>query len=345
MKHSPPQRNITQAELASIAGVSQPTVQRVLSGRGYASEALRERVERLAREHGYRANAAAQSVRTGRFGQVALVLGTRSERGVVLTEMLDGFEQALGRRDLSMLVSRLPNERCRDLEALPKVFRAASVDGLLVGEIARPSAEQRELLDAQRVPVVWLKPHNEFDCVCFDDLGAGREAAEHLIGLGHRQIVFVDHGYWRDTRERMGTPARCTGYEEAMEEAGLAARVVYVPDNVPDTDRMKVGQQVLAEAHGATALLVWSRRMAIPLMYAAARGGVRVPEDLSLMTFSAGPCDEVGLEVTAMTISRRRFAERAVAMLQKRIADPSQHLPVETEAFELNAGVTVIGPP
>src|SRR4051812_31906827 len=84
----------TQIDIAHKAGVSQVTVSHVLSGRGRVGEEVRQRVLDIARRLGYRPNAAARAISTGKFGCVTLLMGVRQQTSELPQQLLWGIEDA-----------------------------------------------------------------------------------------------------------------------------------------------------------------------------------------------------------------------------------------------------------
>ncbi len=339
---------LTQYDLAKLVGVSQPTVQRALSDTGYVRSDLKQRILQVARERGYRANGAARATRRGRFNTVAVLLSMNGETGIVLERLLEGLQYALEDRKLHMLLGRVPDAALARGDELPSIFRDWMADGLLISRSAGlPASGRDRLLHEMRVPCVWINEPHEHNCVYYAEREAATEMVDHLRGLGHERIAYVGPALWPVEAEQSATyqrRERLQGYLDGMSAAGLSPQVLAAPGPVPRAGYVAALRELLRGTDRPTAVISFGRRVAVPLMHAAALEGLRVPDDLSVMTFSAGPCDDLGLMISSMQVDRRAFAEEAVAMLCTRMGDPEAAIPPVVVPFVLNPGETV-GPP
>lgn len=183
------------ADLARVAGVSPSTVSRALSGNPLISEATRERLVRLAREHGFQPNQMARNLRLKRTQAIAVVLPMGHETGQHLSDpffitMLGHLADALTQRGYDLLLSRVVPKDDRWLDA---IVDSGRVDGVIVvGQ-----SDQIEVLDrvaARYGPlVVWgahLPGHGHL-CVGSDNRLGGEIATRHLIDTGRRRLAFV----------------------------------------------------------------------------------------------------------------------------------------------------------
>ena len=115
---------ITAADIAEHLGLAKSTVTHVLNGRATQlriSEATQKRVQETAQELGYRPNAIARAMSTGRFGSAALI---QPLHGIYLPHWLVlGLTQELHKHDMSLTISEAPESALREAEFLPKVVR------------------------------------------------------------------------------------------------------------------------------------------------------------------------------------------------------------------------------
>src|SRR5215218_9385800 len=123
-------RAATMGDVATLAGVSQQTVSRVVNARGYVGGLNRERVLSAMRELNYRPNTAAQALVTGR----SKTLGVISMDSVAFgpSSVLLGLERAARAHGYFVSVARLPSlDRGSVLQALEQLQRQ-KVEGILV---------------------------------------------------------------------------------------------------------------------------------------------------------------------------------------------------------------------
>jgi LacI family transcriptional regulator len=335
---------VTLTDVAKAAGVSYVTVSRVLFGNTdyrrptFAKRAAR--IRKLAMEMGYRPNAAARATVRGRFDTVGLLLSTHHSRSILPESMLDAISDALSQRGLRLSIDKLPDEKLVAEGVVPDLLRAWSVDGLLINYNSEIPARMVELVNAYGLPAVWLNSIQPHDCVYPDDEQAGRIATEHLLELGHKRIAFVHYGGWG----HYSMVARRDGYEKAMRAAGLTPQVVNEPD-MSQADRRRTAAQWLRQPDRPTAAVVYGVATLWPLNLAAQIDlGLKVPDDLSLVSFDNRAMRHADINVTIAQLPGETMAQRAVGMLLERIADPSTTHPPLCLPCRLERGNTTAPP-
>jgi LacI family transcriptional regulator len=355
--------HVTAADIALHLGLGKSTVAHVLNGRAERLRIrpeTRRRVEEAAREMGYRPNVSARAMRTGRFGAAALI---QPLSGVYLpVELLIGLADALRAHDMHLSVAEAPNEVLHDEGYLPKVVRELAADGLLINMIADASTAFIKAVEAHHIPSIWINSEREADCVHPDDFMGGRIATEHLLGLGHRRIAFVQEGPPRQIPlfkeeapaesggQHYSVRDRRHGYEQAMHAAGLTPQAVALSgrpwsyDETLDDRRIPDAVAFLSGPERPTAIVAYESSPALPLLYAALSLGLRVPEDLSLVMFHGGLEQNVGIPITTVDTNISRVGREAVRMLLQKIAHPDEPLPRTAVPPRFFAGTTC-GPP
>jgi LacI family transcriptional regulator len=257
------------------------TVSRVVNRSGRVRPVTRKRVERAMRELAYIPNRAARSLVVNKLGVLALVIPDISNpffpllaRGAEAAARLAGYTVILGNTD----------EQFDEEDAYLRAVCALRVDGVLLTPSGRRSRESLELLARQRIPVVLID--RDVDGVPNDVVrGESRRAAglltEHLIGHGHDRIGMIggpaDVSTARE-RER--------GYRDALHEHDLEP-TPRQPRRVPYTRESgyRAGLSVLAEKDRPTAVVTANNFLGFGLIDAARELGMRVPEDLAIVTF------------------------------------------------------------
>lgn len=195
------------------------------------------------------------------------------------------------------------------------VMRQALVDSFVVF-CDYEGDERIEVLRDRGLPFVLIDSPRVADVpsVNIDDRGGARQAAQHLIDLGHRRIGVVSFCLAPDTREGLLAPdweqqagyfvtrERLAGYREAIEGAGLAWDGVTVYQQagvdvnvyqhtgaVPGDDGYRLATRLLDQASRPTAILAMSDELARGVLRATAERGIRVPEQLSVVGFDDTP--------------------------------------------------------
>lgn len=342
----------TLQDIAKRARVSKVTVSSVLTGRYVPkrSDAVRraKRIHRIAAELGYRPNTAARAISSGRFGAAGLILSA-AKRGysTLPQELVTGLCAALEAQGMHLSVAMLSDEELIDDAVMPRMLREWCMDGLLVNYNKHTPAGMAELLERLGAPALWLNCKRDHDCVHPDDFNAGRRATQQLIDMGHRRIAYLRFM----TRPELAEEAhysevdRRDGYMAAMREAGLIAKVVEGdPAAKPDTAwRAETARRLLTGDERPTALVVYGNMDLMHIMLPAARLGLTVPEDLSVVVFADAPT-MAEKAFTTWLVPQAAMGREAVALLNRKIEQPAQVLEPQAVAFSLFEGETVAPP-
>lgn len=343
----------TLTEIARRCNVSHGTVSRVLNERLGATFSvrpeLRDQILSVARQLNYRPNGAALAMSRGRFHNVSLVLGTSSHYlplGLVL-----GASQALRQRDMSLSVVELSEAELTSEGYVPRMLRELACDGLLINYLGSVPREMDRLLETYRVPSVWVNVRRDHDCVFPDDYQGGCLATRALLERGHRRITFVGVRYPHEMPPAAGHYSetdRVAGYSATMREAGLQPHVMITRCGAPDPlrpgdddNRLSLIDAELSRPDRPTALVAVTPRAAQPALVVAPRRGLRVPQDLSLITFGDWIADDAGVRLDMVATRMDRVAANAVAALSEKIEQPLTSLPPTAVMQELWPGSTL----
>jgi DNA-binding LacI/PurR family transcriptional regulator len=278
--------SVRMSDVASKAGVSVSTVSKVLNGQGVAMQLNVEtidRVQRAAAELGYVPNALARDLRTQRPNRIGMLMSGFQDPGIPLEVRLSiegGLMLGLTRaaRDLGLPALTIypidPNE-----PPDPRAFLDGRVDGLIV-QSDPWGVDLMSSLDPKRLPLIGIctravREHCGY--VDIDHKGGARAAVEHLLELGHRRIAYLGPVGPSSASEMF--VRRMDGYLEALAAADITPRASWL---------MISPEEVLTAMRGAeapTAIFVINDRRAKPLVQALEGAGVRVPEDLAIVSF------------------------------------------------------------
>ncbi len=334
----------TQLDIARKAGVSQVTVSHVLSGRGRVGEEVRARVLEIARKLGYRLNAAARAIATGRFGTVALLLGMRPQTSHLPQELVWGIEDALERRDHHLLVARIDDQLLRTPGYIPNAMRLMHADGMLINYTHWHPPELSQQVEAHSLPAVWLNTKRPHDCVYPDEFGAARTITEHLLKLGHRSISYLDltHPPGRDPDDvHFSTIDRYAGYAHAMTMAGLQpARFTGDAGHA----RLQAMRAWLCSSERPSAVLAYNALGARLVQVSALGCELSIPDDLSLVVFDEQPNADLELPLATLVTPDQEVGRVGVEMLLERIRHPQVQLASRALALTRIEGASVAAP-
>ena len=321
---------VTARDIAKESGVSQPTVSQILNGKGHLyREETRRRVFEAAERLGYRPNTYARAMRSGRMGAIALLMSCRTDRAVRQAGIQQGIHDELLHHDLLLTSANVPDEAFASGATLPRLLRECNADGLLVAYSHDLPPGMQAAIDRDPMPAVWLNRKQEFNAIHPDDCAGGRAATEHMIGLGHRRIAFLQ----LTITSHYSAADRLTGYHEALATVGLEPSVERMSGN----DISWCAQVVdwLRRPNRPTAVVAASPLEAQTLIMACAHAGIEVPRDLSVVAISESELTHLGLDLTRVVVPFHEVGVHAVRMLLARISAPTEPMPALVLAMPL----------
>ncbi|HWP39336.1 MAG TPA: LacI family DNA-binding transcriptional regulator [Tepidisphaeraceae bacterium] len=330
---------VTLRDIAEHVGVDRSTVSRVLSNKaaeGGISVELAERILLKARELNYIPNVSARAIRTGRFHCAALLMSTVAGRSYLPSRLLDGIHDELAMEDMHLAVAKVPDAKLNSPDYVPKIMRTLMADGVIINYTHHLPEHLVEIVQQRQLPAVWLNTVRESDAVYPGNLQAAREMTERLIAAGHRRIAYIDlcHGRGSVAAAHFSAADRAAGYSQAMRLAGLPAWVVHPDQDCVDfASEVAFARQFLSRQDRPTALVCYFSIFVPAVLRAAAELGIRVPQDLSIVSFAAENLREHGVTVSAMVEPHYRMGQEAVRVLRSKIKAPLNPVPSRTLDF------------
>lgn len=322
-------KRVTAKDVAAQAGVSRSAVSMVLGGRadGQVSTEKQERVLRVAHELGYVPNALGKSLRAQRTQTIGLVTD------VIVTSAYGGKlvfgaqEFALSHGFLTLIVDTESVQE-RESEAVD-VLLSRQVEGLLFVSLnTRPVSIPPAMTKVPAVVANGFDPTGAVTGVYCDEVEGGRRAARALLDAGHRDITLLTGPPTFVTRGRI------EGYRDAMATSGLEPREP-IETGWSIREGFAAGTAVLEQRPPPTGILCANDRVAMGVALAAARLGIDVPRDVSLVGYdddeNVAPCMVPALTSVALPHEQigRESARRLVAAIAgQRAPAPEQVLVV-----------------
>jgi LacI family transcriptional regulator len=328
-------RRPTLEDVAAAAGVSRATASRALGEGGYVSPATRERVWAAAQRLNFEPNRLARSLRRGSTMAVGLVVPDVAN--VFYGAALKGAQEVLEEAGYHVLVVNTERTAGREREAL-RSLRAHQVDGVIVStyggyeDIGVPVAFFDDVLPGLGVGSVALA-NEQGVALLVEHL-----AREH----GHRRIAYVGPP---ETVAEGPTPRvfvgreRLDGFRAAVGRAGVPLPPEYVrltAPSCPQAEARAIAAELLRLDVRPTAIVGGTDTLAIGALEAALDAGLRVPEDVALVSFDEPAfADLLSPPVTSLDRHDRELgrhaAELLLAALQHRDGHGSQLVRVPLE--------------
>lgn len=314
----PVRRVRTLAELATLAGVSAGTVSRALADKPMINARTRERIQALARKHGFQVNQMASKLRRQKTGVIAVVIPLGHDRRQHISDpffmtLLGALADELTERGYDVMLSRaIPQEHP---DWLDRVVNSGMVDGvLMIGQ-----SDQYDAIEAvarDYAPLVVWGSHRDGQAHCSvgtDNFAGGRMAAEYMLGRGLRSLVFLGDTIGIEIDERY------RGAQAAVRDFGQGARLQHVPVHLSIdemTDELGVAMTSLdGNIDGAVCA---SDAIAMAAIRQLHELGLEVPADMAVIGFDDLPLARHS--VPQLTTIRQNIAGGAGQMVQRLMA-------------------------
>lgn len=318
-------RKVTIAAIAREAGVSVPTVSRVINGRSDVAPDTRQRVEELLSRHDYRRRSSRAPVQAS---LIDLVFNDLDSPWAV--EIIRGVEEVAHSSGIGTVVSAI-HRRSTSARQWMQNLRARASDGviLVLSDLAPPlHAELRRL----NVPVVVVDPAGvpslDVPTVGAANWTGGLRATEYLISLGHRRIGFI-----AGPQRVLCSRARLDGHRAALEAAGIPILEELMREgDFYHESGFQGGASLLGLDNPPTAIFASSDQMALGVYEAVRRRGLRVPDDVSVVGFDDLP--EVRWSSPPLTTVRQPLAEMGL-LAARTILRLAQGEKIESPRLEL----------
>ena len=281
--------------IAELAGVSPPTVSKVLNGRRGVGPETRRRVEALLRDHGYR-----RPLPT--TGTPCIEVVFDKMLGSIAIDILRGVGDEAGERDCIVGFTDVRRQISAGLPWVDTLLRRRPTAVITVCSLA--NAEHSEQLAAGGIALVAIDPIGELSTtpvVGSNNWSGAFTAVRHVLDLGHRRIGVLT-GPVRDLSAR----ARLDGARAALDHAGIAPaddlerRGVFTFE-----DGLRLASELLALPGRPTAIVCGDDLQALGVYEAARRAGLRIPDDLSVVGFD--DIDQAAWAAPPLTTVRQQF--------------------------------------
>ena len=324
----------TLSDVAQRAGVSKSTASRALSGHGSVAGETKKRVADAARELGFVASSAAESLATGRSRNIAML--TPFVNRWFYSEVIDGVEAALIGAGYDLTLYRLTDDPIQRRQLFDYFLVRKGVDAVIALTLFITDDEVKRL-DALGKPIVGIGGRIPGVSTYFiDDREVARRQTEHLIGLGHTKLMH----FGGDQEQQLDFEVhsrRLQGFRDALMRAGVSVSEDFAAGEVSVAGGYSSALSILADpSRRPTGVVAVSDEVAVGVMSAAFQLGLRVPEDLSVIGLDGHPIGEAfGLTTMVQHVSRQgaMAVSQALALLggmtPEDDADLAMALPVD----------------
>jgi len=329
----------TSFDIAYLAGVSQPTVSRALRGSKSVSLATRQRIEAIARELHYSVDKNASSLRSQRSNTIALLFfedptPDGANINPFFLAMLGSITRHCANRGLDLLISF----QKMDDDWHVRYLDSHRADGLILlgyGDFTIYRTRLSQLVEHGTRFVHWgsVREDTIGAAVGSDNFGAGRLAADHLLGLGRRRIAFFGHAdeHYPEFADRY------RGLCEGLTDAGVAIDPALQLDALNNEEAGQAAVRTLIdEAIPFDAIFAASDLIAIGAMRALTEAGLAIPGDVAVVGFDDIPAASLTTPpLTTIMQDLKAAGELLVETLLAQIEDqPPANRPLPTRLIQ-----------
>lgn len=331
-------KKVTLKDIAQHIGCSKAVVSTVLNqskGNTGASQQMRDKIQQVALDLGYRPNFSSQALakqRTQTFGAYIPPQPWGSIGSNYESVIFRGIEKACQELDYDLLIFNrfgdLRQENC-----LEKLYQHR-VDGLLLIHAQSGSDYLKDFIKTG-VPIVgvdYSNPEPEIDAITFDNAGAIHQAMNHLVALGHTRIGYIgapskhivpDHIIRRDN------------YIQALQRVGLPMNQEWIFD---ENHPQFIAQQNDSTLHPTTqfylnlpadkrptAVIVFNDLTAVELIQDLTDQDIKIPNDLSVVSVDdSAICRMIRPRITSMQHPLEAMGYRATQLLHARAIETTE---------------------
>lgn len=315
-------RQPTIVEVADRAGVAIGTVSRYLNGQSVRT-GNRDQIARAIHDLGYRRNALAAAMKTDLTNTVGFMVPNLSDFHAYVLEHLSRLMRQQGRA----LLTFCHNDDTASVLDLLDFFDSHRVDCLIM-DGRMDAADRIHQFIESGTPVIFYDNDAvgpAADRVFVENRAASYRAVSHLLDIGHTKVAVLTG----DTKVFAGRE-RYEGYRQAMHGRGIEINPDYVLDSHWNENEAYSGMlQMLTLPEPPTALYCCNYNMAVGALRCIKEHGLRVPDDLSFVSFDDVPLfwlHEAGITAVAQPVAK--IAESINSMMITRLSDRSSaHAP------------------
>lgn len=278
---------VTIKDVAKMANVAPSTVSRVIANSPRISEKTKQKVKEAMDKLGYHPNFIARSLASQSTQAIGLVMPSSGDvvfQNPFFPTVLQGISEGAHEKNYALHMTTGKSE-IETLDAVIHMVQGRRVDGVVL-LYSKVEDKVISYLQGRDFPFVVVgKPYKhveEITHVDNDNFRAMRDATEYLIGLGHQQIAFIG-----GSLDLVVTVDRLLGYERALRGADIPLRNEYIiHEEFLREGGQEAVEELMALEHRPTALVVADDFMALGVLNMLDEMGIRVPEDISVVSFN-----------------------------------------------------------
>ncbi len=275
-------RRVTITEVAKRANVSISTVSRVLNKNYPVSDEVKERVLQAISELNYQPNAVARSLKKQKTNMIGVVVADISNP--FFMQIAKGIESVVGPEKYNLIFCSTDENPSKE-HALLRLLSEKRVDGIILASCNTDSSYINQLAE-KNFPIILIDrkvPNCSADVIVEDNFSSAYKLTKYLIQMGHKKIGIVN-----GLLKVSSGAERFAGYKKALEDDDIKLRDDYIlQGNFKRLDAYNAARQLILNNKNdlPTAIFAANNLMAEGIMVALREFGLKIPEDISLVSF------------------------------------------------------------
>lgn len=274
--------NVSIKDIAKKAGVSISTVSRVLNNSKFVSDDLKDRVQKIVDETGYKPNLVAKGLVNKKTKLIGVLIPRISNN--FFSKLIEGIEDISRTYGYNILLSTSYNDIEREIEYL-NIYKDRQLDGVIFS-VTEFAGELQEFFNKTSTPTVFLgqklAQQEKYPYVTLDNILASYEATKYLTTLNHQRVAIM-----AGPESDIATgDQRLEGYLKALEEAGLEINSNWQTRRYHTIDNgYQAAREIMSHQEKPTAIFACSDQQALGAINYLKEHGYNVPDDISVMGF------------------------------------------------------------
>lgn len=279
-------KKVSLADVAKSLGVSKTLVSLVLNGRGNEkgiSQNTQKRVHEKVKELKYKPNQFARGLRVGKSNTIGLVIADIANP--FYAKLCRSIEDALNKKDYNLMICSTEENPEKESDLINMLIDR-HVDGLIISTTQKSNDDIVRLME-NKFPFVLIDRHIddlETNQVIVDNEKGARNAVQHLIDLGHKEI-----GHLTLTPTHLSTIRdRTVGYENALLDNGIEVNhdlIKSIPFGNLQVDVAVALDELRITHPNISALFVVNNLLALAAMQHFSDIGLSIPDQVSIISF------------------------------------------------------------
>lgn len=268
-------------DVAKKAGVSQSTVSRVLNNYPHIKEYTKRKVLQAIEELNFTRDEIARSLAEKKTRTIGLIIGditnpfyAESSKIIMKKANEEAYDIIIGYTDYQET----------NLEKAIQTMIGKRVDGILIATTERTNKKIPELYRSGFPTVLYnalIDDQDHSNFVVVNNEKGAYMAMEHLIQLGHTEIAFISGPQYF-----LNLSNRHTGYKKALSDYKIPyEKSIVYEENLLFPDIIAFVEKLLEKKNRPTGIFATSDQIALSVMDTVLKGGLKIPEDISVIGF------------------------------------------------------------